>query len=349
MKSDCRYKKMVRKNSKKFHVAENGVEPETRNLVKLPKNVSISQLNAQVRKVVAESGWWDLYGVDCAITIAWLLLLIPAFLLMRSDSWTPFIVSHQAVHSALCASKVMGKFWSHFFLEICGAFSVDLASNIHIKIHHPYTNIIGLGDSSSWRAPFLPALTYMFFAPLLFPIVSPLFVIAELTKANKWKELLRCTLFITAGIFINITLLMKVSGLKLMTSLLTMWSARAVLSIPYIHVNIFQHIGLPMYSKETAPKRLHLMSTGVLNLPRNPLLDWTFGHAIVNCHVEHHLFPELSDNMCLKIKPIVSKYLTGNSLPYNEDTYMNRLRMFVNKYEELMVKLPPISEFIGIQ
>lgn len=43
------------------------------------------------------------------------------------------------------------------------------------------------------------------------------------------------------------------------------------------------------------------MTHGVLNLPRNLVLDWTFGHSLINCHVEHHLFPFLSDNMCLKV------------------------------------------------
>lgn len=43
------------------------------------------------------------------------------------------------------------------------------------------------------------------------------------------------------------------------------------------------------------------MTHGVLNLPRNLLLDWMFGHSLINCHVEHHLFPFLSDNMCLKV------------------------------------------------
>lgn len=57
-----------------------------------------------------------------------------------------------------------------------------------------------------------------------------------------------------------------------------------------------------MFSADKKPKRIHLMSLGVLNLPRNALLDWSFGHSIINCHVEHHLFPNLSDNMCLKVR-----------------------------------------------
>lgn len=64
---------------------------------------------------------------------------------------------------------------------------------------------------------------------------------------------------------------------------------------------LLQHIGLPMFAADRKPKRIHLMSLGVLNLPRNALLDWAFGHSLISCHVEHHLFPGLSDNMCLKV------------------------------------------------
>lgn len=56
-----------------------------------------------------------------------------------------------------------------------------------------------------------------------------------------------------------------------------------------------------MFSPEKKPKRIHMMTLGVLNLPRQPVLDWAFGHSLISCHVEHHLFPWLSDHMCLKV------------------------------------------------
>lgn len=51
----------------------------------------------------------------------------------------------------------------------------------------------------------------------------------------------------------------------------------------------------------------------------------------------------------LQIKPIVSQYLKQKKLPYNEDTYSSRLRLFLQRYEELMVHAPPITELVGIQ
>lgn len=41
-------------------------------------------------------------------------------------------------------------------------------------MHHAHTNVIGLGDSSVWKAPFLPRVVYLFLAPLAVPIITPL-------------------------------------------------------------------------------------------------------------------------------------------------------------------------------
>lgn len=71
-----------------------------------------------------------------------------------------------------------------------------------------------------------------------------------------------------------------------------------------------QHIGLDMFSPTRRPKRIYQMTHGVLNLPRNLLLDWMFGHSLINCHVEHHLFPQLSDHMCLKVRLLDRNPLT---------------------------------------
>lgn len=58
--------------------------------------------------------------------------------------------------------------------QLCSAFTVEQATYNHVKIHHGYTNIIGLGDSSTWKLPFLNRYVYMFIAPLAVPILTPL-------------------------------------------------------------------------------------------------------------------------------------------------------------------------------
>ncbi|XP_077044416.1 fatty acid desaturase 6 isoform X2 [Agelaius phoeniceus] len=287
------------------------------------------------------------------------------FLCLRSAQAIPFLAgvltlgvvhhtltvkgSHLASHNALTESKSWSKVWAIFFIELCSAFTVEQATYNHVKIHHGYTNVIGLGDSSTWKLPFLNRYVYMFIAPLAVPILTPL-VALDLLRNVEWKAALRTLCCMFLGFYCHYWLLLHVSGFQSpWSALLCMLVTRSLLAHPYIHVNIFQHIGLPMFAADRKPKRIHLMSLGVLNLPRNPLLDWSFGHSLISCHVEHHLFPSLSDNMCLKIKPIVSQYLKQKKLPYNEDTYSSRLWLFLQRYEELMVHAPPITELVGIQ
>ncbi|KAJ7315990.1 hypothetical protein JRQ81_002152 [Phrynocephalus forsythii] len=325
----------------------------------------MKELSEKVQKVVKSSSWWERHGIDDTILALNFLILPVGFLLLRSDSLPAFLLgivvlgmahhtfsvkgSHLASHNALVDSKSWGKLWAIFFIEVCSAFTAEQGTYNHVKIHHGYTNVIGLGDSSTWKLPFLNRYVYMFLAPLAVPVITPLVAIG-LLKEVRLKTAIRtlCCMFI--GLYFHYWLLRNISGFQSVCSALScMLVTRSLLAHPYIHVNIFQHIGLPMFSADKKPRRILMMSSGVLNLPRNPLLDWSFGHSIISCHVEHHLFPTLSDNMCLKIKPIVSQYLRGKKLPYNEDSYWSRLKLFLDKYEELMVHAPPISELVGIQ
>ncbi|XP_042254167.1 fatty acid desaturase 6 [Thunnus maccoyii] len=340
---------------------ENGVEE-----VEVSEKESLMmELTRLVQKMVRESSWWERRGIDCSILAAAFLCLPPAFLLLASAQLLWFSAgillmgvahavitikgTHLASHGGLSESQAWAKFWAIFFIEICGSFSARAGVQGHIKMHHAHTNVIGLGDSSVWKVPFLPRIVYLFIAPLAVPIITPLVALGEL-KGHSLAHVVRTVLMITLGLYSQYWLLINVSGFNSpLSALLCMLVCRAMFSVPYIHVNIFQHIGLPMFSPTCRPKRIYQMTHGVLNLPRNPVLDWIFGHSLINCHVEHHLFPFLSDHMCLKVKPVVSKYLTEKQLPYQEDSYFSRLNIFFHKYQELMVFAPPITELVGVQ
>ncbi|XP_076008420.1 fatty acid desaturase 6 [Genypterus blacodes] len=329
------------------------------------KESLMMELTRMVQTVIRESSWWERRGIDCCILTGAFFFLPPAFLLLGSSHLLWFSLgmllmgvshgflsikgTHLASHGSLSESQSWAKFWAIFFIEICGSFSAQTGVQGHIKMHHAHTNIIGMGDSSVWKAPFLSRTMYLFIAPLAVPIITPLVALVRLREHSAFLAV-RTVLMVTLGLYSQYWLLINVSGFRSPhTALLCMLICRAMFCMPYIHVNIFQHIGLPMFSPTGRPKRIYQMTHGVLNLPRNPLLDWMFGHSLINCHVEHHLFPFLSDNMCLKVKPIVSKYLTDKKLPYQEDSYLSRLRLFFHKYQELMVFAPPITELVGVQ
>ncbi|PNI32465.1 FADS6 isoform 4, partial [Pan troglodytes] len=325
----------------------------------------LRELEVLVQDVVRTSSWWERHGVDCAILALSLLALPAGFLCLRWENALVFASgitilgvchytltvkgSHLATHGALTESKRWSKIWLLFFVEVCTAFTAEHATHGHIKMHHAYTNVVGLGDSSTWRLPCLNRYVYMFLAPFLLPIATPLVAVERLRKVELGTAL-RTLALISLGLYSHYWLLLNVSGFKNPSSALgCMFLTRSLLAHPYLHVNIFQHIGLPMFSRDNKPRRIHMMSLGVLNLARLPVLDWAFGHSIISCHVEHHLFPRLSDNMCLKVKPVVSQFLREKQLPYNEDSYLARFQLFLRRYEEFMVQAPPITELVGLQ
>ncbi|XP_063281499.1 fatty acid desaturase 6 isoform X2 [Pelobates fuscus] len=304
----------------------------------------MKELSQMVQKEWKNSTWWEKYGIDWSI-IGLAMCSLPAGLLClgshSSILWVLGIIilglansvltmkgSHMASHRALCASPTLGRFWATFFMEVCSFLPVPVGDQGHVKLHHGHTNIIGLGDSSIWKAPRLSC---------------------ESLKDLPYLQALQSLSCISLGLFCHLQLFIQVSGLGIWSALGCMFLSRTLLSIPFIHVNIFQHIGLPMFSSSQRPLRLQLMTHCVLNLPRNFLLDWTFGHAIISCHIEHHLFPHLSDHMCLKVKPLVSKFVQSRNLPYQEDTYVSRLQLFLTRYKEFMVLAPPITQLAELR
>jgi fatty acid desaturase 6 len=87
----------------------------------------------------------------------------------------------------------------------------------------------------------------MFVAPVLLPPVMPLTALYQLMTSRDWKYLVMFLVVMPAGILFHVALLIYVSHFSLTGALLAMWVYRGALAIPYIHINIFQHIG--MYNK----------------------------------------------------------------------------------------------------
>lgn len=330
------------------------------------KNIpDFSILNDKVKKVLHSSSWIELYGYDW-LQFTWAFAFLPLGLhVLRYDGWqyqllglflltcyhTCFTAraTHLASHGSLASSSRWNQFWFLLFGEFIGSFSTKCTHDMHIKCHHAYTNVIGLGDSSTWKVPFLSRYVYLFIAPLAIPALTPVVSIHLLIRGGYWKHLAIFFLTFPLGIAFHLGLLIRISGFSFPGAILTLYVYRAGLSIPYVHINIFQHIGLPMYSLDDRPPRIYQMASGCLNLSHNVLLDFAFGHSIISCHVEHHLFPMLSDNMYLKAKPVVRAFLTMHGLPYQEESYSSRLSFFLAQYEKLMVHAPPITHLVGVQ
>lgn len=331
------------------------------NIKSLP---SFSKLNDRVQKIVRASSWYERYGSEWLMISIMVVLFFLSIYMQCSSNIVNIIggiliggfsyaglsqrFGHLSVHGALSESKSFNKILSGILIEFFGNFPTSLVHEAHVVMHHPHTNIVGLGDSSIWKVPVLPRTVYMLFAPFLLPILTPIFGLGGLITEKKFASVLQYLLCSTLGLATHF-LPLYYYGYSIASSLFLVFATKSIFTVPYIHINIFQHIGLPMYSNEARPPRVYQMSTGVLNLKRNILLDLVFGPALIDCHLEHHLFPKLSDSMCFRIKPLVKEYMKENDLPYHESDYSERFFAFMRDYKQLMKDAPPITHFIGIQ
>ncbi|CAD5115080.1 unnamed protein product [Dimorphilus gyrociliatus] len=357
------------RNKEKGEKSNGDVDEKTKNKIVYDRvNVktlpSFSLLNDKVQKVVRSASWYERYGREWQM-IGIMLLLFPTCIYMQCSSNLVNIIGgtliggfayaglsqrfgHLAVHGALTQSKSINKLLADILVQFFGNFPTCLVYDAHIVLHHPHTNIIDLGDSSIWKVPALPKIVYMLFAPFLLPVLTPVFGLVGLIVERKFGYVLQYLLWSTLGLVAHF-LPLYYFGYSIAACLFLIFASKSVFTVPYIHINIFQHIGLPMYSNEARPPRVYQMSTGVLNLRKNLILDLVFGPALIDCHVEHHLFPKLSDSMCFRIKPLVKEYMKENNLPYHESDYSERFFAFMQDYQRLMKDAPPITHFIGIQ
>ncbi|NWT03601.1 FADS6 desaturase, partial [Mionectes macconnelli] len=201
----------------------------------------MTELSELVQKVVKSSSWWERHGVDISI-LACSFLLLPA----GNSAQPPQITARGSrgggSHQLLMTAALLGASAPLLFLpaQLCSAFTVEQATYNHVKIHHGYTNVIGLGDSSTWKLPFLNRYVYMFIAPLAVPILTPL-VALDLLRNVEWKAALRTLCCMFLGFYCHYWLLLHVSGFQSpWSALLCMLLTRSLLAHPYIHVNIFQ-------------------------------------------------------------------------------------------------------------
>uniref|UniRef100_A0A4W5LD30 Fatty acid desaturase domain-containing protein n=1 Tax=Hucho hucho TaxID=62062 RepID=A0A4W5LD30_9TELE len=133
----------------------------------------------------------------------------PAFLLLGSSHFLVFVLgmvlmgvshavitikgTHLASHGSLSESPAWAEVWAVFFIEVCGSFTARAGVTGHIKMHHAHTNVIGLGDSSTWKIPCLPRCIYLFIAPLAVPIITPLVALGEAKTGSVCVCVSRCS------------------------------------------------------------------------------------------------------------------------------------------------------------
>ena len=108
---------------------------------------------------------------------------------------------------------------------------------------------------------------------------------------------------------------------------------RSLFAPLFVHLAVFNHIGLENPATQL-PWLPHQTKT-TRNIKFNWFLNGIGGNAFVNCHIEHHLFPKLSNKMLGKIRPTVLRFLKKEGYDYYEIGYWQCLRNCIKYYHEI--------------
>ena len=147
---------------------------------------------------------------------------------------------------------------------------------------------------------------------------------------GKWGKLFFYLIVMMLGWVFYITLFSLVVSIEY--AVLATFLMRTIFAPVFMHLAIFNHIGL-----DEPKKRLswipHQTKT-TRNLKGNWFLKGIGGNAFVECHLEHHLFPNISNKMLAKIRPIVKRYLERKGYMYTDEGYFKVLSRCLKDYDK---------------
>ena len=199
--------------------------------------------------------------------------------------------------------------------------------------HHQYTNVPGK-ETANFYYPWLNKYLYFFVVPYLviFWLIGN--SIAYLWK--DWKGLSAYLIAMIAGWALHIYLFSLILPLPL--AVISVIVMRVLFAPVFMHLAVFNHIGLDNPSA-LLPWLPHQAKT-TRNVQRHWFLVGMGGNAFVECHLEHHLFPTLSNRMLSKIRPVVKEFLENEGYVYVEEGYFKVLSLCLANYEKYFAGAP---------
>ena len=305
----------------------------------------LSQLVA-LRQKFEEDGLFRISRVwICAEIIVCLLAHVLCFFLFREFGALAVLLDtivcihvvwwiHDAGHEAYFETKKVAQFAAESMgIIFLGMPQLEYHFDIH-RQHHRKTNILNRDPAlntgpvtwdpaqrkyeSTFRASLRPFLWLGVILPLTWPILT-LQCTWILVERQNWLRLsvvaLRWCLFVA--------LFKENSFLLLIPPLVTGFVLGLSASLNHFHMPIW-HAEKPWLSRV-------FMSTQNIQ-PQSRLLGWLMGG--LNCHVEHHLFPNMPSRHLRKAAPYVEQLAHSTRHPYHANGLLPSFRLLLKKLNE---------------
>lgn len=316
---------------------------------------SFAALSREVQKIVSKYKWFGQHGFEFIMLILRVGVYAGGLYMMSFPHVSAKIIglavvaygfygigitgTHESRHNGFVASARGNKLWGYVFGDFWSGESSDWWYSHHVQDHHVYTNIYGK-DENYFVFPWINRYVYLLLAPYL---VVPALLLGSLKFLwKKWWGLTQFIILFLAGFGLQ-AYFFHLTGASLGWSITLTVIMRSFYSPVFMHLALFNHIGLEKLL-EKIPWLPHQTKT-TRNLKPNIFLLGLGGNAFVNRHIEHHLFPSLSNRMLNKISPVVRHFLKKEGYEYFENTYDQCLKACVKHYDTLFVKGPPPLSF----
>jgi fatty acid desaturase len=233
---------------------------------------------------------------------------------------------HESSHKAFVESAAGNKLWLSLFSDFWSAQSGDWWHERHVILHHVHTNVPGK-DPPLYIYPWLDKYLYFFVTPFL---VSFWLVYSSVEHLlQKKKSPVPYLTLAAAGWAFHIALFARLMPLG--AAVATAFVMRSLLAPVFMHLAVFNHIGLENPRRRSS--WLPHQARTTRNLKPHWFLSGMGGNAFVECHLEHHLFPALSNRTLAKIQPLVRSYLARDGYTYVEAPYWTCLKDSLRYYD----------------
>lgn len=301
-------------------------------------------LSERVQKIVRTMTWRHIHGMELLKFFLKFIGLLSGFWIFSHDQFflrmlgmvcmAYFFVSiaisgtHEARHGTFAQSTIANRIWGYLFSDFWTGQSNEWWHDTHVLIHHPNTNIPTI-NPPSFYFPWVNRYAYFFAIPYL---ILPWIIIGSIKHV--WKNGLKLTLylfFLVSGLITQFFLFLQ--AVPFWYAILCVYLFRSLFAPLFMHLAVFNHVGLATPEKRL-PWLEHQLKT-TRNIKRNWFLSGMGGNAFVECHTEHHIFPNLSNHILKRIRPIVKEYIQKLGYPYYEETYFAVLKDALRDYNQV--------------
>lgn len=308
------------------------------------------ELSALVQAKIKGLSWWQRHGMESVAFLARLALFTFGYFIFSRGGWlfgsigmvilsysyTGIAITgtHETSHLSYAKGKWVNKWWALFFSDFWSAQSHLWWHYRHVQVHHLYPNVMER-EPKPFYFPWLNRYAYFFLVPYLVLFWLMIHSIAHLRKQP--VQLALYLVVMGSGLAFHAWLFTRL-GFSIGIAITLTFVMRSLFAPIFMHLAVFNHIGLD--NPHTVLPWIPRQGNTTRNIKPTWFLTGMGGNAFLQCHLEHHLFPSLSNHVLAKVRPTIRDFFMNKGYVYKEETYVSCLANCVRYYHEVFQNLP---------